>query len=29
VPCDDLLPPGDVDFADDLPERFRPPPTED
>ena len=22
VPCDDLTPPGDVDFADDLPERF-------
>jgi CTP:molybdopterin cytidylyltransferase MocA len=29
VPCDDLGPPGDVDFADDLPERFRPPPAED
>lgn len=29
VPCDDLTPPGDVDFADDLPERFRPPPAED
>jgi CTP:molybdopterin cytidylyltransferase MocA len=29
VPCDDVSPPGDVDFADDLPERFRPPPTED
>jgi CTP:molybdopterin cytidylyltransferase MocA len=28
VPCDDLPPPGDVDFADDLPERFRPPPAE-
>jgi CTP:molybdopterin cytidylyltransferase MocA len=28
VPCDDLDPPGDVDFADDLPERFKPPPTE-
>jgi CTP:molybdopterin cytidylyltransferase MocA len=25
VPCDDLGPPGDVDFADDLPERFKPP----
>ncbi|MGZ4352851.1 MAG: nucleotidyltransferase family protein, partial [Gaiellaceae bacterium] len=24
VPCDDLGPPGDVDFADDLPGRFRP-----
>jgi CTP:molybdopterin cytidylyltransferase MocA len=24
VACDDLDPPGDVDFADDLPERFRP-----
>ena len=23
VPCDDLGPPGDVDFPDDLPERFR------
>jgi CTP:molybdopterin cytidylyltransferase MocA len=22
VPCDDLGPPGDVDFADDVPERF-------
>jgi CTP:molybdopterin cytidylyltransferase MocA len=29
VPCDDLSPPGDVDFADDLPERFHPPPAED
>jgi CTP:molybdopterin cytidylyltransferase MocA len=29
VPCDDLGPPGDVDFADDLPERFRPPTAED
>jgi CTP:molybdopterin cytidylyltransferase MocA len=29
VPCDDLSPPGDVDFADDLPERFRPPTAED
>jgi CTP:molybdopterin cytidylyltransferase MocA len=29
VPCDDLPPPGDVDFADDLPERFHPPPAED
>lgn len=28
VPCDDLGPPGDVDFADDLPERFRGPPAE-
>ena len=28
VPCDDLGPPGDVDFADDLPERFEPPPAE-
>jgi CTP:molybdopterin cytidylyltransferase MocA len=28
VPCDDLGPPGDVDFADDLPERFRQPPAE-
>lgn len=28
VPCDDLGPPGDVDFADDLPERFKPPPAE-
>ena len=28
VPCDDLGPPGDVDFADDLPERFKPPPDE-
>jgi CTP:molybdopterin cytidylyltransferase MocA len=28
VPCDDLGPPGDVDFADDLPERFRDPPAE-
>lgn len=25
VPCDDLGSPGDVDFADDLPERFKPP----
>lgn len=24
VPCDDLSPPGDVDSADDLPERFQP-----
>lgn len=24
VPCDDLGSPGDVDFADDLPERFKP-----
>jgi CTP:molybdopterin cytidylyltransferase MocA len=29
VPCDDLSPPGDVDFADDLPERFQPPTAED
>jgi CTP:molybdopterin cytidylyltransferase MocA len=29
VPCDDLGPPGDVDFADDLPERFKPPPSEE
>jgi CTP:molybdopterin cytidylyltransferase MocA len=29
VPCDDLGPPGDVDFADDLPERFKPPPAEE
>ena len=28
VPCDDLGSPGDVDSADDLPERFRPPPAE-
>jgi CTP:molybdopterin cytidylyltransferase MocA len=28
VPCDDLGPPGDVDFADELPERFQPPPAE-
>jgi CTP:molybdopterin cytidylyltransferase MocA len=25
VVCDDLPTPGDVDFADDLPKRFRPP----
>jgi CTP:molybdopterin cytidylyltransferase MocA len=25
IPCDDLDPPGDVDFADDLPERLQPP----
>jgi len=25
VACDDLNPPGDIDFADDLPERFKPP----
>ena len=25
VPCDDLDPPGDVDYADELPERFKPP----
>jgi CTP:molybdopterin cytidylyltransferase MocA len=24
VPCDDLEPPGDVDVADDLPERLKP-----
>jgi CTP:molybdopterin cytidylyltransferase MocA len=29
VPCDDLPPPGDVDFADDLPERFGTPTAED
>jgi nicotine blue oxidoreductase len=29
VACDDLDPPGDVDFADDLPERFKPPPAEE
>ena len=29
VPCDDLGPPGDVDFADDVPERFKPPPAEE
>jgi len=23
VPCDDLGPPGDVDYPADLPERFR------
>jgi CTP:molybdopterin cytidylyltransferase MocA len=28
VPCDDLGSPGDVDFADDLPERFERPPDE-
>ena len=28
VPCDDLGPPGDVDFADELPERFKPPTAE-
>jgi CTP:molybdopterin cytidylyltransferase MocA len=28
VPCDDLGPPGDVDFADDVPERFKPPSAE-
>lgn len=28
VPCDDLGSPGDVDSADDLPERFKPPPAE-
>lgn len=25
VPCDDLTPPGDVDFADEVPERLKPP----
>ena len=29
VPCDDLGSPGDVDFADDLPERFMPPTAEE
>jgi nicotine blue oxidoreductase len=28
VACDDLGSPGDVDSADDLPERFKPPPAE-
>jgi len=28
VPCDDLGSPGDVDSADDLPERFKPAPAE-
>jgi CTP:molybdopterin cytidylyltransferase MocA len=28
VPCEDLGSPGDVDFADELPERFQPPPAE-
>ena len=28
VPCDDLGSPGDVDSADDLPERFKSPPAE-
>jgi nicotine blue oxidoreductase len=28
VPCEDLGPPGDVDFADELPERFKPPAAE-
>jgi CTP:molybdopterin cytidylyltransferase MocA len=28
VPCDDLGAPGDVDYPDDLPERFRPAPDE-
>ena len=28
VPCDDLGSPGDVDSADDLPERFKPPAAE-
>jgi nicotine blue oxidoreductase len=26
VPCDDLGPPGDVDFADEVPERLKPKP---
>jgi CTP:molybdopterin cytidylyltransferase MocA len=29
VACDDLGPPGDVDFADDIPERFAAPAAED
>jgi CTP:molybdopterin cytidylyltransferase MocA len=29
VPCDDLGPPGDVDFADEVPERFGRPAAED
>jgi CTP:molybdopterin cytidylyltransferase MocA len=29
VPCDDLGPPGDVDFADDVPERFQSPSAEE
>jgi CTP:molybdopterin cytidylyltransferase MocA len=29
VPCDDLGTPGDVDIADDLPERFTTPPDEE
>lgn len=28
VPCDDVGAPGDVDYPDDLPERFRPAPDE-
>jgi CTP:molybdopterin cytidylyltransferase MocA len=28
IACDDLDPPGDVDFADELPERLKPPNTE-
>jgi CTP:molybdopterin cytidylyltransferase MocA len=28
VPCDDLGSPGDVDFADEIPERFKPPSAE-
>lgn len=28
VVCDDLTPPGDVDFADEIPERLRPPDAE-
>lgn len=29
VPCDDLGPPGDVDFADEVPERFARPAAEE
>jgi nicotine blue oxidoreductase len=28
VACDDVGPPGDVDFADELPQRFKTPPDE-
>jgi CTP:molybdopterin cytidylyltransferase MocA len=28
VPCDDLAPPGDVDFADEVPGRLKPPDVE-
>jgi CTP:molybdopterin cytidylyltransferase MocA len=28
IPCDDLDPPGDVDFADEMPERLKPPDVE-